>query len=206
MFYVHSFQLGTPDTPWSSVEPFVRNKYIYIFFVKSYKTHSSTRDRSIIPGTQLTNMSFDEILYLKSWLLFLIFNTGVYVHDFLFRWQVSQLLFVLITGTVIFPLQAIWLNPHHDIRRIWVLYYNVVVSAAGKRLGGSAVRYHATGDDNFLARLSRNLLQHLVPGMCFFIGYYFLVWACFCCVFRTRYVRTSFCSRIFSITCDYFFR
>ncbi|CAM9840605.1 unnamed protein product, partial [Laminaria digitata] len=42
--------------------------------------------------------------------------------------QVSQLVFVLLTGTVVFPLEGIWLDNNHETRRVWVLYHNVIAS------------------------------------------------------------------------------
>ncbi|CAM9626844.1 unnamed protein product, partial [Hapterophycus canaliculatus] len=39
--------------------------------------------------------------------------------------QVFQLAFLLITGTMVFPLQHLFLDSHHKVRRIWVLYHNV---------------------------------------------------------------------------------
>ncbi|CAM9874054.1 unnamed protein product, partial [Scytosiphon promiscuus] len=42
-----------------------------------------------------------------------------------YRLQVFQLAFLLITGTMVFPLQHLFLDRHHKIRRIWVLYHNV---------------------------------------------------------------------------------
>lgn len=46
-----------------------------------------------------------------------------------FHPQVLQLLFLLLTGTVIFPLLEAWLESRDDIRRTWIMYDNVVVSA-----------------------------------------------------------------------------
>lgn len=45
-----------------------------------------------------------------------------------FRLQVSQLLFLLMTGTVVFPLLEGWLESRDDLRRTWIMYDNVVVS------------------------------------------------------------------------------
>lgn len=42
--------------------------------------------------------------------------------------QVLQLLFLLATGTIIFPLLETWLDSRDDIRRTWIMYDNIVVS------------------------------------------------------------------------------
>lgn len=39
-----------------------------------------------------------------------------------------QLLFLLATGTIIFPILERWLEDRDDIRRTWIMYDNVVVS------------------------------------------------------------------------------
>ncbi|CAM9985103.1 unnamed protein product, partial [Ectocarpus fasciculatus] len=41
-----------------------------------------------------------------------------------YRLQVFQLAFLLVIGTVVFPLQHLWLDHKHEVRRIWVLYQN----------------------------------------------------------------------------------
>ncbi|CAN0569983.1 unnamed protein product, partial [Ectocarpus sp. 12 AP-2014] len=38
--------------------------------------------------------------------------------------QVFQLTFLLLTGSMVFPLQHLLLDNKHEIRRIWVLYHN----------------------------------------------------------------------------------
>lgn len=45
-----------------------------------------------------------------------------------YRLQVFQLTFVLVTGTIVFPLQHLFLDNRHEIRRIWTLWHNVFVS------------------------------------------------------------------------------
>ena len=42
--------------------------------------------------------------------------------------QVFQLTFVLVVGTIVFPLQHLFLDNKHEIRRIWTLWHNVFVS------------------------------------------------------------------------------
>ena len=46
---------------------------------------------------------------------------------FLF-FQLFQLVFLLVTGTIVFPLLEGWLETRDDIRRTWIMYDNVVVS------------------------------------------------------------------------------
>ncbi|CAM9494903.1 unnamed protein product, partial [Ascophyllum nodosum] len=45
-----------------------------------------------------------------------------------FRMQVFQLMFLLLIGTVAFPLLEGWLQERDDIRRAWIMYDNVVSS------------------------------------------------------------------------------
>eukprot|EP00752_Nemacystus_decipiens_P018693 g16757.t1 len=42
-----------------------------------------------------------------------------------YRLQVFQLAFVLVIGTIVFPLQHLFLDNRHEIRRIWTLWHNV---------------------------------------------------------------------------------
>eukprot|EP00903_Cladosiphon_okamuranus_P011466 g10800.t1 len=42
-----------------------------------------------------------------------------------YRLQVFQLTFLLVTGTIVFPLQHLLLDNRHEIRRIWTLWHNV---------------------------------------------------------------------------------
>ncbi|CAM9997668.1 unnamed protein product, partial [Ectocarpus sp. 12 AP-2014] len=44
--------------------------------------------------------------------------------------QVFQLTFLLVTGTVVFPLQHAILDHRHEIRRIWVLYHNFFMKSS----------------------------------------------------------------------------
>lgn len=46
-----------------------------------------------------------------------------------FYMKILQLLFLLLTGTVAFPLLEEWLEERDDIRRAWIMYDNVLVSS-----------------------------------------------------------------------------
>ncbi|CAM9630381.1 unnamed protein product [Ectocarpus sp. 6 AP-2014] len=45
-----------------------------------------------------------------------------------YRLQVFQLAFLFLTGSLVFPLQHLFLDNKHEIRRIWVLYHNFLDS------------------------------------------------------------------------------
>ncbi|CAM9498997.1 unnamed protein product, partial [Ectocarpus sp. 12 AP-2014] len=65
--------------------------------------------------------------------------------------QVFQLTFLLVTGTVVFPLQHAILDHRHEIRRIWVLYHNFFDSLVlfWPPVAEPMYRY-LTGDEEYL--------------------------------------------------------
>ncbi|CAN0158874.1 unnamed protein product, partial [Scytosiphon promiscuus] len=82
-----------------------------------------------------------------------------------FRMQVLQLLFLLATGTVIFPLLEGWLEDHDDIRRAWIMYDNVLSSLI--LFWPSIVEplfRHLTGDEEYLISYTKGFSELPTPS------------------------------------------
>eukprot|EP00903_Cladosiphon_okamuranus_P012393 g11615.t1 len=82
-----------------------------------------------------------------------------------FRMQVVQLLFLLLLGTVAFPLLESWLETRDDIRRTWIMYDNLVISMIlfWPPIAEPMWRY-LTGDEEYLMSYTKGFSDLPTPS------------------------------------------